>query len=196
MADINITQSIHDCEKSLAALSVGLREQAVPIALNDMAKQTRTQASRIIRQTYNIKSAALKANLKLSFASPNNLRASVSAEVQSLPVFAFSPSQNKQGVKVTIKRGNSKTIQHAFIATMPSGHKGVFSRFDGKGTKLSNRLPIKELYTIGPSAAFATKATQKALTNLIRTKFSQILEGKCQYLLKRQRVQEERDAGF
>ena len=196
MADVNITQSIYDLEKSLASLSAGLREQAVPIALNDMAKQARTQSSRIIRQTYNIKAADLKKNLIIKMATAGSLRASVTAFVRSLPVIAFSPSDNKLGVKVTIKKGNSKTIRHAFIAVMPSGHKGVFSRFDGKGHKLSNRLPIKELYTVGPSAAFATKAVQSVVQQLIRDKFPKILEGKIQYLLKRQRVQEERDAGI
>jgi hypothetical protein len=190
MTDINISQSIYDCEKSLAALSVGLREQAVPIALNDMAKQTRTQASRIIRNTWNIKVATIKKSLYLTFATPSSLRARITATMPNLPAIAFTHSQNKIGVALTIKKGIKKTLKHAFIATMPSGHEGVFERV-GKG-----RLPIKEVYTKGPGGAFATRVVQAALADLIRSKFTQILEGKCQYLLKRQRVQEERDAGF
>ena len=190
MADVNISASILECAQALGELSVGLREQAVPIALNDMAKQTRTRASRIIRQDWNIKASVIKDALHIRFATKDNLTASVSASVPDLPVIAFSPTQNKTGVKVTIKKGNSKVIRHAFIKTMPSGHKGVFER-TGK-----SRLPIKELYTRGPGGVFATRAVQSVLEDLIKTKFAQILEGKCQYLLKRQRVQEERDAGF
>lgn len=204
MTDVNISMTIQEMAAALANLSANFREQAVPIALNDMAKQCRTQASRKIRETYNIKSATLKKNLEIKVATKTKLTASVVASVGSLPMIAFTPSQNKSGVGVTIKKGERKTVKHAFITTMPSGHVGVFSRYDGKGNVLSgahrgahgSALPIKELYTIGPSRAFASDAVQSVLQNLINAKFAQILEGKIQYLLKRQRVQEERDAGF
>lgn len=190
MPNVDVSMSVRELAASLANLSAGFREQAVPIALNDMVKQVRTQASRQIRQTYNIKSAVLKKNMVIKFAMQSNLTASVIASVGSLPVAAFNARQTKTGVAVTIKKGNTKTIAHAFIATMQSGHRGAFVRTGDA------RFPIKELFTIGPSRAFASKAVQAAMITLIQTKFPQILAGKIEYLLKRQQVQAERDAGI
>jgi len=52
--------------------------------------------------------------------------------------------QTKHGVRYRLSRtAGRKTIEHGFIATMPSGHRGVFAR--GGET----RLPIKEAR--GPS---------------------------------------------
>lgn len=59
-------------------------------------------------------------------------------------LIAFSAKQIKHGVSYRISRtAGRKTIEHGFIATMPSGHRGVFAR--GRET----RLPIREAR--GPS---------------------------------------------
>jgi hypothetical protein len=71
------------------------------------------------------------------------------------PLINYGAKQTKKGVTVRVKNGRT-TLRHAFIATMPNGHKGVFERVGSghkrvtkKGRSYMSGLPIKELY--GPS---------------------------------------------
>jgi hypothetical protein len=54
----------------------------------------------------------------------------------------YGATQTKRGVSVCVKNGR-KLLRHAFIATMPNGHKGVFER-EGTGHKLvTKKGPFK-----------------------------------------------------
>jgi len=55
-------------------------------------------------------------------------------------------SQNK--VRIKILKSQITTLESAFIATMPNGHKGIFQRYNSK------RLPILEKRTIAPASMF------------------------------------------
>ena len=72
--------------------------------------------------------------------------------------------QTRRGVSVRIgpKR---KVIRNTFLARMPSGHIGVFSR-RGNG-----RLPIDELFTIAISEAFSSKKVAAAMQAKAATVF-------------------------
>jgi hypothetical protein len=59
-----------------------------------------------------------------------------------IPLYKLGASQTRQGVTVKL-RGS---YRHAFLATMKSGHRGVFLRRDA-----DKRLPIRELF--GPNPA-------------------------------------------
>lgn len=82
-------------------------------------------------------------------------------------------------------------VKGAFIATMPTGHKGVFVRV-GSGHKKVERngrkrwygLPIRELY--GPSipAAFGNQVVQDALEALVREKLPRILKHELDRLIR------------
>ena len=58
-----------------------------------------------------------------------------------IPLYKLGASQNRRGVRVRL-RGSYRS---AFIASMKSGHKGVFKRVG------ADRLPIRELF--GPNPA-------------------------------------------
>ena len=65
----------------------------------------------------------------------------------SLMKFRPKPTQTKAGVKAGVKTVGRKTLlKHAFIATMQSGHEGVFWRARAAGGKFVQRLPIQELF--------------------------------------------------
>ena len=66
---------------------------------------------------------------------------SIITSVKRIPLFDFGARQTKRGVSYNL--GGRKTLAGAFIATMPTGHEGVFMR------KGANRLPIQERF--GPS---------------------------------------------
>lgn len=79
-----------------------------------------------------------------------------------VPVINYgSPRQTRKGVTVSINKGKRVLIRHAFIATMRSGHEGVFKRTGKK------RLPIRELYSssvadVGSDAGYLESVAQKA----------------------------------
>jgi len=73
-----------------------------------------------------------------------------------IPLADYPRSQTKRGVTVGVNKGKRTLIKSAFIATMKSGHVGVFVRErdaaiasgrDGKGRLRKGRLPIRELFS-------------------------------------------------
>jgi Prophage minor tail protein Z (GPZ) len=164
--------------------------QAVARAINKTAVSARAQAAREIRNVgYRIKIAQIKKQLIIRRATRAELQAVIRASGRPIPLINYNARQNKQGVSVAVLRGGT-TIKHAFIATMPSGHRGVFLRKDyartmsrhekhgithGAGQRGKHGLPIFELF--GPSipAAFANETVQTALKQVIRQRFEVVL---------------------
>ena len=162
---------------------VGEQQKAVVRALNKTATQARTAAAQEVRAAgYNIKSSAIKSSFSITRATRGNLVAVLKATGRPVALINYSARQGKNGVSVQVKAGRT-VLRHAFIATMPNGHRGVFER-TGKqhkkvmrnGKTLRTGLPIKELF--GPSIpqSLANDAVQKALMAKIRQKFPQILK--------------------
>lgn len=119
-------------------------------ALNRAIASAKTAMVRVIGQDLGVKASDLRDKIGVEEARPDRLRARLSASYKRIPVIDFGakgpePSLGK-GRGVTAKLGPSRTrYTNAFIATMQSGHRGVFRR-TAKG-----RLPIRELF--GPSVA-------------------------------------------
>lgn len=90
----------------------------------------KTTISRIARETLNIRKADLDKGIGVKKYDDATASGRVTIEGASLPVYDFHPQQDMyRGVSVQIKkRGARKFIAGAFIATMKSGHKGVFWR--------------------------------------------------------------------
>ncbi|VWC78833.1 hypothetical protein BLA17378_03773 [Burkholderia aenigmatica] len=161
---------------------VGEQQKAVVRALNKTATQARTAAAVEVRAAgYNIKSSAIKNSFTIQRATRANLVVVLKATGRPVALINYGARQGKGGVSVQVKTGRT-VLRHAFIATMPNGHRGVFER-TGKAHKkvLKNGkvrrsgLPIRELF--GPSIpqSLANESVQKALMKKIREKFPQIL---------------------
>lgn len=162
---------------------VGEQQKAVVRALNKTAMQARTAASQEVRAAgYNIKSSAIKSSFSITRATRGNLVVVLKSTGRPVALINYGARQGKNGVSVQVKAGRS-VLRHAFIATMPNGHRGVFER-TGKqhkkvkrnGKVIRSGLPIKELF--GPSIpqSLANDAVQKALMAKIRQKFPQVLK--------------------
>jgi hypothetical protein len=123
-------------------------QRAVIRAMNRGVKSGRTLMTRSIALDTGLKSAAVRDELTLREANGTRAEASLSASFARLPLIKFNakgpePSYGKgRGVSYRLKTGEGR-VENAFIATMTSGHRGVFVR-RGRG-----RLPIQELF--GPS---------------------------------------------
>lgn len=122
--------------------------RAVVRALNRAIGSARTVETRSISGDTGLKQADVRDALTMTKASQDNLTATLSAGMKRMPLIEFKargpvPSRGKgRGVSYQLQGGRG-TIPNAFLATMASGHQGVFAR-SGK-----SRLPIKELF--GPS---------------------------------------------
>lgn len=120
-------------------------------ALNKTATSERAALSSAIAKDIGLKVGTVRAAIAVEKASPGNLVARVTAKGKSIPLIEFSangpvPSRGRgRGVSYRIGSQGRKRIPNAFIATMASGHRGVFVR-RGKA-----RLPISEKF--GPSIA-------------------------------------------
>ncbi len=120
-------------------------------ALNRTVTGIRTDMVEIARREYTVKAKAARANISLIKARKGSLSAVVESRGKPIPMidFAIYPSKPQPRRKVPIKaeiiRGKRESVGGgAFVAVMPSGHKGVFWRAKEGGKKVS-RLPIHEL---------------------------------------------------
>lgn len=125
-----------------------LTERAMVRALNRAMNSARTVMVRAIVKDTGLRHSDVRDALKLVSARPGNPMAQLSASLTRLPLIRFGargpePSRGKgRGVSYAFG-GRRVTLPHAFIATMRSGHRGVFAR------RRTTRLPINELK--GPS---------------------------------------------
>lgn len=121
---------------------------AVSRALNKSIASGRTIMGRLMSQDLGLKVGTVRDAIRLKDATPTRLEAQLAASLKRIPISEFNPTGpdpsrgNGRGITYRMQ-GQRKRLDHAFFATMASGHRGVFLR---KGTK---RLPIREAF--GPS---------------------------------------------
>jgi hypothetical protein len=142
-------------------LGIGLYalERALGKAGSEAARAMKAESSRIIRSRKQMRVAAVNRALPLTFPTSKEItrlawRMDVAGGV--VPVAAYPHRQTKKGVSVQINKGTRRLIQHAFIATMKSGHLGVFMRDGRFGRNNNSKLErISEAYTTRVSDVFA-----------------------------------------
>lgn len=156
---ITITTNIDSVRIDLADYAAQI-PRAMVRAMNRAIGSGRTAIVREMARDTGLKSKDVRDAIVLREASLNRPVASISAPLKRLPLFKFNargpePSRGRgRGVSYNLPgaRGRS-VIRNAFIATMGSGHRGVFVRVPGGNRRgpAPNRsqLPIRELF--GPS---------------------------------------------
>ena len=120
-----------------AALRRALRK-AGSTALRDM----RSEASKRIRARKRIKPRYITRALTLRRAKGSDIDRmewAVDVSGEPVPLVAYPHRQMKKGVSVEVNRGKRTLVKGSFVATMKSGHQGVFRR------RGAARLPIDEL---------------------------------------------------
>jgi hypothetical protein len=141
------TSEIVQAQKALEALGDAARP-LIAKSLNRSTQGVRTDASRMVRQRYNIRAKDVRTSFKIITASREGLSAAAIATGSAISLWRFGPRpatpgrRPRIGVSVKVTQTRQK-IPGAFVARMPSGGIGVFQRKDRA------RLPIKKLY--GPS---------------------------------------------
>lgn len=175
----NIKQFIKVLEKEIA-----LQNKALISALNKTAMQARTQASKSIRETYNISATDLnKKDAKSKLSRLGTERANERKKISKiigrgagLPVKYFIARQVAAGVSFKLKKGSQrKTIKSAFGPDIKRLGGHVFKRVTEK------RLPIKPLLTTGVANMLGKKEVIIKVKTYIVTNFPRILQDQIRY---------------
>lgn len=188
MATINLRQQVAQLKREFRDVEEKIVLQATAAAINKVAMQARTQASRSIARRYSLPTGAIRKSLTISRrANRLQLVAYLKAEGVNLPLIVFKARQTRAGV--TVKVGSQRTlVKSAFIATMKSGHRGVFGRgrYGTGGFRPDRkRLPITELVGVGVPTAFKHVEIQTALRDLIESKFPDIMRHEMRFRVAR-----------
>lgn len=190
---VNVRSNASSIAIELMAAAQDMRNTALVRALNKMGQQVVTAGSREVRKAgYNLKASDIKKALKLKRATQSNLTATVTASGRPVPLIQYGARQTAKGVTVSVLNGR-KVIPGAFIATMPTGHTGVFvlqpggkhRKFKKAGKTSWHQLPIRELYGPAIPDAMANAGVRDAVEELVATKFPGILEHEHAWLAKR-----------
>lgn len=130
--------------------------RSIARSLNKAITQCRTRAAREISDKRNIKVGRARQDMRIKRASYSVQEAAIIASGNPIRVIEVKgvKSQTKKGVAAKIEaKGKRHLFKGAFIATLESGHTGVFERVghlthvsksNSKGTRRFN-LPIREL---------------------------------------------------
>jgi hypothetical protein len=190
MIKIDIRSNIMQIAREFEDLQDKVKTKAIVRALNRTADQAKVHAARQIRDAgYKLPVGQIKAGIRVVKASAAQQTAALVCKGRPIPLINFSARETAKGVSVSVK-GGRKTILGAFVATMPTGHRGVFQRVGSshkrtvKGGKVVwSGLPIKELY--GPSlpSAFANEVVQSSLQKFIAEKFGANFSHELDYLM-------------
>lgn len=111
--------------------------------INSALSRSIPRINKRIKERYNITQKYLSRQAIVSpKASSNNLYGGIKINEERLPIIAFRPKQTGSSITVAIHKGKTVMIRNAFVATMASGHKGVFAR--GKYQKRTGFVPGRE----------------------------------------------------
>lgn len=128
--------------------------------INSALSRSVPRINKRIKERYNITQKYLSRQAVVSpKANGNNLYGGIKINEDRLPIIAFRPKQTGSSITVAIHKGKTVMIRNAFVATMASGHKGVFARgryqkrtgfVPGREKTASGKIRITQLMTASP----------------------------------------------
>lgn len=147
------------------AVKAALRK-AGSTALRDM----RSDASKRVRKRKKIRAKYVRGALVLGRPKGGNIDRwewRVDVRADPVPLIAYPHRQTKKGISVEVNRGKRTLIKGAFLATMKSGHRGIFIR------RGEARLPIRELLGSRPADALLHEGEAAGALEVGQRKFSE-----------------------
>ena len=131
-------------EVDRALASLGKKApRIISMSLNRTIRGVQTVMKRAIAKDIGIKVGVVAEGMKITKARSSRTRAILRVTGKRIPLIKLkAKATKKRGVTYRLG-GQRRRRPHAFIATMPGGHEGVFKRAQ------RTRLPITELH--GPS---------------------------------------------
>jgi len=130
----------------LSSIETGPLKRAIVRALRKAGatalRDMRSEASKRIRQRKRIKASFVARSLTMARPTGSDISSmswALNASGDPVPLVAYPHRQTAKGVSVEVNRGKRTLLKGSFVATMRSGHRGVFRRVG------SARLPVEEL---------------------------------------------------
>jgi hypothetical protein len=143
-----------DDMKAVRVMLDGIEKSIALVTMRSVNKTltgVKTDASSAIREKLNVKKSAVDETFKITKATTLNLTAKFQSTGKPLALTDFiGTRQVQKGVSVQVRKDKSRTIlQRGFIATMKSGHEGVFWRewqwHNKPSAKLNQFIPYARL---------------------------------------------------
>lgn len=134
-------------------------------------RDMKSEASKRVRVRKAIKPAYVSRAFTLRTSTTDkSMEFALDISGEPVPLVAYPHRQTKKGVSVEVNRGKRTIVKRSFIATMKSGHKGVFQR------RGSARLPIRELVGSRPIDALSHAGEIDAVIERGRSSFVDTFE--------------------
>jgi hypothetical protein len=113
---------------------------AIRFATNDVLAGVRTESVKHIGAKVTLKAAVIRRYFQVNKMQVSSLSADIECKSKPIPLIEFSARSVLKGVSLKVlKSGQRDTVRHAFIATMKSGHTGVFWREENRR---GNKWPV------------------------------------------------------
>lgn len=117
-------------------------------------------------------------------ASTNQLRPSGSIQTRgaNVPLLQYSnqrkPGATVRSISVMVQKSRGRhRLHHAFVATMPSGHRGIFAPIPGQGRR------IKELYSSRVPDVLSNKETFDVVMSKAQERLDKNLQSQIDWML-------------
>ncbi|MEW7978510.1 MAG: phage tail protein [Candidatus Sedimenticola endophacoides] len=175
MLNITVTPqpALAEWDTALGASERQIRTATVR-ALNKTARWMRIHVARQTAQSLNVRVGTIRKNLILLRARANHPQSGVAMGSKAGVIKATelgSPRQNRRGTRV-----GKRQFDGAFIATMPTGHRGVFRR------KGKSRLPIQEVQLV--TTGRIADVMEALAENQAMSRFENLFEHELRYVMK------------
>lgn len=159
--------------------------KATRSATTKVARQGATQGKQAVRETYNIPAAELNKATKIVSATANDPTAKIRVTGKPISLDKYKArwkSKNTEGATAEIIKGKRVVIPgdkgvgtKTFVATMKSGHTGIFYRISKKRLKIWERK--------GPSAPDLMRSRRAidAIRLYVKTNYDRIFSSEYKY---------------
>lgn len=137
-AQVSVWSDIEALNKQVKKFGRNGVDRAAARALLRSANKAKTFTGRLLSKDYNIKTRSITKALKISpRPTPLNQTVAIMGRGPRLPIYKHTKNKPKQtplGVRYNAG-GGRRVHAHQFIATMPSGHIGIFVRAKKRGKR-------------------------------------------------------------
>ncbi|MBN1664839.1 MAG: phage tail protein [Deltaproteobacteria bacterium] len=172
----------------------GVPEKVISRAINGTLSGVKTDTSTEARKVLNAGKKAIDKNISTNKASVSRLTGVVSIKGNIIPLSEFKPTQTQKGVTARVYKGQPReSYTSAFIATLKTGHKGVFWRtYKGKPVgrivrrpwplmERKYRFPIEAVYGPRLTTVVKSDSVMKPVMNNAGTRLDKNLKKEINY---------------
>lgn len=183
MIKINVdTSQIESLIQRLNVYNPEARAKAIGRGVSKVAKSGGVAATRQIAKEYAVKKTVVAKRFAVRMRGKQLaelVAKSRTSKSSRIPVLDFGAKQLKSGVTFRIAKGGKRQkLKHAFIATMASGHQGVFQREYGGRT-------IKEVMGIDLTQMLTGKRVAPEVVRRINEQLPKVMRHELEWELKR-----------